>query len=170
MLFGSEKQEYKGLHNDIIKYVRFLDRCNKEEYLSDGQIEELFYFKETKENWLGFSWMSNEGRGLGRVFAEALRKNFDALEAAEGVGNPHLERIGLVDSKLGRDGVSDLTTQLIKCFLLRFTEEFATRHLPPDRCRHVNVERVTFNYERKIWEAKSFYLPLFGHQHIILTP
>lgn len=169
LMFGSEREEYQRLHDGMVDYLQFLRKCSAEEQLSVGRLEEWFYFKETKQNWLGFTLMSNRGRGLARKFADVLIANFDEIEPG-GQTAAHLERIRLIDSGLGRDGVSDFTTQLIKHYLLQYTQDFAERYLAADLCDHFNVARVQFNYSRRIWEARSFYLPRFENDYVLLTP
>lgn len=60
---------------------------------------------------------------------------------------------------VGRDTISDFTTNLIKHFLLRFTEEFATAHLDEANLRKTPVSRAAFNYGTQTWMTRSYTLP-----------
>jgi hypothetical protein len=44
-----------------------------------------------------------------------------------------LEKSALIRPGVGRDTISDFTMNLIKHFLLRFTAEFASKHLKPEQ-------------------------------------
>lgn len=58
LLFKSEKPEYKALHEDIIKYLTFL-RNRAGVALSPALIKAWYKFSEAKQNWLGFTLLSN---------------------------------------------------------------------------------------------------------------
>ena len=76
LLFDSEQPEIRALHEEIIKYLVFVrDRAQADE-LTEGAISQWLFFREVKQNWLGFSRQGNSGTGLGKHFAEALAGNF----------------------------------------------------------------------------------------------
>lgn len=78
LLYDSENPVYRTLHDEIIKYLCFLrDRAVADE-LTPGSMTQWLYFREIKQNWLGFSKSGNDGTGLGRKFAEALARNLTA--------------------------------------------------------------------------------------------
>lgn len=152
LLFDSERPELRALHDDIIKYLVFVkDRAQANE-LSEGSISQWLFFREVKQNWLGFSRQGNSGTGLGRHFALSLARNFQKVFRNFGeetlTKSSHLEKLGLLSGGVGRDHLSDFTTNLIKGYLLKYTEEFAREHLRPHQLRQVHVERVRFNYDR----------------------
>ncbi len=61
LLFYSTKEEYKKLHDDIIKYIIFLK--NKSIIpLSATQLKAWYMFPEQKQNWLGYSMSGNTGK------------------------------------------------------------------------------------------------------------
>lgn len=71
LLFNSEKEEYKALHEQIVGYLRFL-RDHAYEELDQGRIKSWYSFSEVRQNWLGFTVASNRDHGLGKKFAVAL--------------------------------------------------------------------------------------------------
>src|SRR5436305_1369791 len=76
LLFNSDKPEYQQLHEEMIKYVAFLrDKAAATEELEDGARRAWYMFPEVKQNWLGYSFSGNDGRGLGREFAQSLHEN-----------------------------------------------------------------------------------------------
>lgn len=174
LLFDSEKEEFKSLHHGIIDYLVFVrDRAQAGE-LTDGAVSQWLFFKEVKQNWLGFSQQGNSGTGLGKHFAKALARNFREVFKDFGqetlTRSSHLEKLGLLSGGVGRDHLSDFTTNLIKGYLLKYTEDFAKANLQPRQIRLVNVERVRFNYETRRWLPGSFELPWHNNDYVILTP
>ena len=174
LLFDSERPELRALHDDIIKYLVFVrDRAQADE-LTEGAISQWLFFREVKQNWLGFSRQGNSGTGLGKSFADALARNFKRVFRNFGeetlTKSSHLEKLGLLSGGVGRDHLSDFTTNLIKGYLLKYTEDFAEQHLRPDRLKRVHVERVSFNYETRRWQSGHFNLPWHNGDYVILTP
>ena len=173
LLFNSDKPRYQELHADMIRYLRFLRDRAAERSIDQGLLRTWFTFSEVKQNWLGYSLMGNEGRGLGMSFARALSrnltvfKNFGDEEITKG---SHLEKLCLVHSGIGRDNISDFTTNLIKAFLLSYTEHFAKEHIAPIHRAPFAVQKVRFNYETRTWTTERFELPRLGDDYVILTP
>jgi hypothetical protein len=184
LLFNSDNPTYIALHDQILDYLRHL-RDRASDGLNQGLIRGLYAFKEVRQNWLGFTEGGNAGHGLGRGFAVALHAAlWDVLSniGAETVTqSSHLEKVALVRSGVGRDNISDFTTNLIKHYLLTFTETFARKHLNPDQTRSVHVQRATFSYRTGTWAARTYSLPWvdggtdeYGRDlpgdYVILTP
>ncbi|UIN19403.1 hypothetical protein [Herbaspirillum frisingense] len=172
LLFNSENEEYQRLHDEIIKYVRFLkDHSNTE--LPKGLLKSWFEFSEIKENWLGYSKSGNSGRGLGPEFARALKVNlttvFRNFGEESGTGS-HLEKLTLVKNGVGRDQISDLTCNLICGFLAEYTETFALKNIAKEKLAKFAVPKVSFNYKTQSWSSKQFWLPKHGNQFVLLTP
>lgn len=173
LLFDSERPELRELHDGIIKYLVFVrDRAQAEE-LTEGAISQWLFFREVKQNWLGFSRQGNSGTGLGRHFADALARNFKRVFRNFGeetlTKSSHLEKLGLLSGGVGRDHLSDFTTNLIKGYLLKYTEDFATRHLKPTQLKRIHVERISFNYATRRWQSGHYTLPWHDGDYVILT-
>lgn len=173
LLFNSEKKEYRELHDDIIRYLTFL-RDEATPDLDPGLIKAWYRFKEVKQNWLGFTVFGNGGSALGRDFASTLHSsltsilsNFGEEEITRG---SHLEKLCLIKPGVGRDRISDFTTNLIKHYLLSYTEAFARLHLNEDVCEEFAVTRARFNYTTKSWETRHYYLPSLRGDFVVLTP
>jgi len=127
-----------------------------------------------KQTWLGFSQIGNAGHGLGRDFALALQKNLNSVFAEFGseqiTKGSHLEKLCLIRDGVGRDTISDFTTNLIRRYLLDYTQAFALAHIEPKLRRRVTVRRVHFNYDTESWVSASYELPSLGDDYVILTP
>jgi hypothetical protein len=174
LLFNSGKAEYKALHGGMIDYLRFLRDKSISSVLDEGSMYAWYIFAEVKQNWLGYSLSGNSGRGLGPDFAAALHNHFNTVFKDFGdeevPQSPHFEKLTLFGSGVGRDNVSDFTANLIKKYLLEFTEEFATKHIDPGFLKDVAVERAYFNYETETWASKTYRLPWFVDDYVLLTP
>src|SRR5690348_2735333 len=75
LLFNSTNQQYRQLHDGIIKYLHFLKNKSSTQRIDSGALKAWYTFQEVKQNWLGFSVMGNRGSGLGTDFAKALNEN-----------------------------------------------------------------------------------------------
>ncbi|MBF6171302.1 hypothetical protein [Nocardia blacklockiae] len=173
LLFNSEKPEYQQLHEDIIRYLAFLrDEANPD--LDPALVKAWYRFKEVKQNWLGFTVLGNSGHALGRDFANALHSSLGSILSNFGrediTRSSHLEKLALIKGGVGRDSISDFTTNLIKDYLLLYTEAFAKEHLDPKYCAHFSVPHARFNYETKTWETRKYYLPKLRNDYVVLTP
>lgn len=173
LLFNSEKDEYQQLHKNIIDYVVFLRNKSLCTNVNKGLLKSWYNFPEVKQNWLGFSLNGNSGRGLGSDFANALNKNFSTVLSDFGEEkdtHSHLEKLCLFKEGVGKDSISDFTTNLIKKFLLEYTEAFAKQYINPALCKKFAIEKVSFNYSTESWNSKSYYLPNCNGDFVLLTP
>ncbi|GAA0202895.1 hypothetical protein GCM10008944_20720 [Cytobacillus oceanisediminis] len=168
LAFNSTKVEHQALHNQIIDYLRFLRDKAGTSGLTDGLIKNLYSFKEVKQNWLGFTVDGNDGKGLGPSFARSLHSavgdvlgNFGNETITE---SSHLEKVALIQDGVGRDNISDFTTNLIKHYLLKFTAGFAKAYLTGDQVKTISVPRSVFNYTTETWATETFALPWVGER------
>lgn len=174
LLFNSKKPEYQNLHNDIIKYLRFLRDKSLAKSIRDGLLIDWFTFPEVKQNWLGYSLVGNSGSGLGLQFAQNLHRNLNTIFTDFGdeqiSRSSHLEKLTLIDGGVGRDNISDFTTNLIKPYLLEYTQEFALKYLSSDLRKKIHVDKVYFNYVTESWVSAYFELPYIMDDYVVLTP
>ena len=174
LIFNSRKPRYRTLHRAIVRYLRFLHKKAHAQGLTPGLIAAWYRFPEITENWLGFSEIGNQGRGLGPKFAHALHGNLelfgDGLNRQRITKDVHLEKLCLVTDRVGRDNISDFATNLIHGFLLDYTSAFAKTHVDTSLRRTISVRKVRFDYHTETWVSKEFDLPFHNGQHVLLTP
>ncbi len=124
LLFGSKKPEYQQLHNEILNYLTFLKLKSKEGINDLSKIRSWYIFSEVKQNWFGYSKAGNSGSGLGEKFGRAMSSSmhivFDDLKNERITQSSHLEKVGLFEIGIGKDNISDFTTNLIKHYLLTY--------------------------------------------------
>lgn len=173
LLFNSDKPEYEELHEQILKYLYFL-RDKAMPTLDPGLIKTWYRFKEVKQNWLGFTLLGNGGSGLGDKFARSLHASLGSILSSFGseqiTTSSHLEKLALIRPGVGRDNISDFATNLIKDYLLEYTQTFAQFHIAPDKCDTFRVTRAAFNYSTESWETRKYDLPRLGDDFVLLTP
>lgn len=173
LIFHSERPEYQGLHRQVLEYLLFL-RDKASAGLDPHQIANWYCFKEVKQNWLGFTAFGNRGSGLGMKFATSLRGAFGEGLSSFGeetiTAGSHLEKLALIAPGVGRDNISDFTTNLIKDYLLEFTQRFALEHLHPDQRSSFPVTRAAFDYVTESWQTRTYVLPRLDDDFVLLTP
>lgn len=173
LLFTSANDEYQALHDQIIEYLRFL-KSKADDDLDPHLIDNWYQFKEIGQNWLGFTADGNGGHGLGAGFARSLHgalghllPNFGQEDVTR---SSHLEKLALIRDRVGRDSISDFTTNLIKHFLLRYTETLTLEHINADLRAEFTVPRAAFDYNTETWAARRYTLPLLNGDYVLLTP
>lgn len=174
LLFDSEDPIHRGLHEEIITYVKYLRDVSLQGDLGNAAMNTLFRFPEVRQNWLGFSRSGNQGSGLGADFAVALHRNLNRALRDFGdetlTTSSHLEKVCLLGNGVGRDHLSDFTTNLIKGYLLDYTQTFAKMYLAPEQRSVFAVERVDFDYTTQRWKGRRFELPRLHSDFVVLTP
>lgn len=174
LLFSSENGKYEELHQEIIKYISFLKDMSGSGAISKGLIKHWFLFPEVKQNWLGYSKVGNSGLGLGPNFASALNNNlgtiFNNFGSEKITKSSHLEKLCLIKEGVGKDSISDFTTNLIKGFLCEYTQEFALKYLDSSKVKKVRVEHASFDYCVRRWSSKLYTLPYIDGDFVLLTP
>jgi hypothetical protein len=174
LLFDSNDENHRTLHEEIINYVKYLRDVSVRSELTKGLAESLFKFSEVRQNWLGFSRSGNYGSGLGNDFAIALHRNLRLALSNFGTETltqgSHLEKVCLLGRGVGRDHLSDFTTNLIKHYLLNYTQQFARKNLPTNQRKIFAVDRVNFDYKTERWKGAHYELPQFKGDYVILTP
>jgi hypothetical protein len=176
LLFASEKPEYKNLHKIVVDHLLLLKDYATENNGIDVNIN-LFRFPEIKQNWLGLAKYGNGGKGLGKKFANGAITAFNGFYSNFGeeeiTAETHIEKLTLLNSGVGKDFISDFTTNLIQEYLLEFTEDFAKKYLNENQTKDFSI-RCRFDKETKTWQPRTFKLPYFFREQkgdfILLTP
>lgn len=174
LLFHSTDPQYQQLHEGIIQYLRFLRDKSGLQLMDPGLKKAWYYFKEVKQNWLGFSRVGNRGSALGQDFANSLHAGLQSIFRDFGeeriARGSHLEKLCLVAPGVGRDNISDFTTCLIKHFLLEYSQRFAQTYIHEKDRAYFTVPKARFNYETETWEHGRYELPRHSGDFVILTP
>lgn len=122
---------------------------------------------EPEETHLGVSQNGNKGRGIGNLQASDL---FDALSESKAAKSGLLEDLtdfALFIPHIGRDKISDMTTNIIREALIIYTQE---------QCKLYNIPMESVNSgfywskEKLEWEQEYKELPLYDSTKILLVP
>lgn len=174
LIFFSTKEEYKKLHNEIIKYISYL----KEQ--SDNWVfeERNAIFSEVKEVWLWFSKNGNKWLWLNKTFALELKNNLDKLidnNASNITKTYHLEKLCLIWDRVWADKISDFTLNIIKSYLIDYTEKFSEKNIDKSLLQSFTVPKSEFDYSLWEWKNKTATLPFIVNnknqkEFVLLTP
>lgn len=174
LLFSSEKPEYQYLHKQILDYLTFLKKKADEGVTDDKLIDSWYTFPERKQNWFGYCELGNGGKGLGHEFAVNMHSMmpvaFKNLGTETITATSHLEKVGLFKQGVGKDNISDFTTNLILDYLLKYTENFAKQYIDSSLCKNLSIKKAYFDYDVERWLPRNYTLPYFQDDFIILTP
>ena len=111
---------------------------------------------------------------LGIDFARALHQNLNLIFRNFGneqiTQGSHLEKVCLIRDGVGRDNISDFTANLIKEYLLDYTQAFARRHLATTQRKVFAVRGVVFDYDKRVWCPRHYELPCVGNEYVLLSP
>ena len=121
LLFASDKEEYQKLHKEVVSHLLILKDFATVNDGKDVNVN-LFRFPEIKQNWLGLSVYGNGGKGLGKKFANGMVSSFNGFYNNFGeeeiTDESHIEKLSLLNPGVGKDFISDFTTNLILEYLL----------------------------------------------------
>ena len=178
LIFANSK--YKKQHEFVIEYLKFLrDKsiADNSAALNDGDFKHYYKFPEVKEVWFGYSVGGNSGLGLGKTFAESLYGNLNKIFSNFGkekiTESAHLEKLCLVEEGIGIDKISDFTLNLIKKYILDYTQKFAQSNLDSKFVKEFAVKKVSFDFEAGIWKDEKFKLPFLHNnpkEFVLLVP
>lgn len=132
----------------------------------DRALELLSHLREPNETRLGYS-KHNKGAGVGAGQAEEI---FSALQKSSAVRTGFitaLEEAELLIPGIGRDKISDLTTNIIRHHLAEYTALQCDLHGIP---RQSVSMPPCFNPDGMVWESRYLDLPVFKGKPLILVP
>lgn len=172
LIFNSKKPEYQKLHQGILSYLQFLSE-NASPEQEEWLMKSWYAFHEVKQNWLWFSSGSNKGHWLWKGFAISLNWNLSGIlrnTTSWISGSAHLEKLCLLDEGVGRDKISDFTTNLILWYLLEYTQAFALKYLPENERKEFTVRKAYFDHQTRTWATGEYILPYHNREFVLLTP
>lgn len=173
LLFNSDKQEYRELHDFIISYFEHIFNKIKNGATFE-EVLHLLQFHEIPNNWLGVSQKNNHGAALGKEFSKKTYENLGMIFNDVAISEKHIEKIMLFSNGEGSDRISDLTTNLILGFICKFTETFALQFINKDFLDTFAIDRAYFNFQTESFAPKTYRLPFIlnngNKEFVLLTP
>ena len=174
LIYLNKNPEIKKHYQDIETYLQILLKkasCN----LNQIQINNFFSFKERGNNWFGVCKNGNRGNALGKKFASEFYSQISTICDNNDISNNiHLEKMFLVQKYVGRDKISDMTTNIILSYLVSYTENFARKYIDPSKCATFEVPKAKFDEKLEIFIEIEGYLPYIENnnkrEYVLLTP
>lgn len=156
----------ENCHDHVISFFQNIIQCIAQNDRIRG-IRYLSKLGEPEETHLGVSDAGNKGRGIGEVQA---REIWMALKSSKSAASGILEDLtdfALFIPGIGRDKISDITTNIIREPLIEYTQS---------QCHLYNIpmQRVASGFfwsiENNNWQQDYVDLPIFNTEKIILVP
>lgn len=149
-------------HRTLVAFFQRVVDCIREGRLDEAQ-ELLTHLREPNETHFGLSKNEPAGAGVG---AKQARQLFDALKDSSAVRTgflSSLEECELMIEGVGRDKISDLTTNIIRAHLVEYTQEQCKLHGVP---MQTVALPPCFNPDALAWESRYAELPVWKGQAI----
>jgi hypothetical protein len=127
----------------------------------------MSHLHEPAETFLGVSRDEPQGRGVGSKQARQLVSRIRSSKAFKTGVLSDLSEVALFVERIGRDKISDLTTNIIRSKLVEYTAQ---------QCELYDIEMEDYNgpplwdYRRKNWVSRLVRLPRINDIPVILVP
>jgi len=168
LLFKSRDPRLAGLHELLLRYFAHGIRAVHEDRLSEAR--SILDFPEVPELGFGYSQGGKRGSGVGEYLAGLIIDTIGGSPAIRERGLRHLEELQLLSVGIGPDRLSDLTANIIKSFLISYTQkQCGLWELEMER--GVPLSHV-LNPDSFEWFDGYFDLPVnpYDQQPILLVP
>lgn len=121
LLFKSRDPVFKKLHDDIIRV--FSEAVDRLKANRQGEVSQLLQFPEVSEVGLGYTTSSKRGSGIGSFLSDLIVDTLHKSPLMLERGLKHIEELQLVSVGIGADRISDITANIIKMFLIEYTQK-----------------------------------------------
>lgn len=168
LLFKSRDPDFQVLHRQILDVFR--SGINSVQNKKQDHARQLFQFPEVAEIGLGYTRGGKKGSGVGTYLSELILNTLRDSQALLERGIRHVEELQLVSVGIGPDRVSDIAANLIKEFLIVYTQkQCALWNIPTQR--GVPVPHI-FDHDSGDWRDGYFDLPTsrIDNSAILLVP
>lgn len=168
LLFKSRNPEYRAAHGQLLDVFNEAIKA-----YAAGDVDRarrLLNFPEVNEINFGYRTTSRYGSGLGTHLNRLLLETLGESPALVVRGVRHVEEMQLVALGINADRVSDITANVLKGFLIEYTQRQAAQYGIPIQ-QAVPVEHV-FDFSTRQWRDEYFDLPVnpIDGRAILLVP
>ncbi len=168
LLFKSKDPELSTLHTSILSVLnQGVRHIRSREF---GEAKELLTFPEVPEIGLGYTKRGKRGSGVGAFLSSLVTETLAESPSLLERGVRHIEELQLVSLGIGPDRVSDITANLIKTYLIGYTQRQCMLWSIPITS-NVPLAHV-FDWKNHMWEDLYVDLPLsrYDQSPILLVP
>jgi hypothetical protein len=123
LLFKSRDPELRGLHTSLISVFNSGIELVRQGALGDAR--RLFDFPEVPEIGFGYTQESKRGSGLGSHLTGLILDTVVGSPSLQERGVKHVEEMQLLSAGIGPDRVSDIAANILKSFLIQYTQRQA---------------------------------------------
>jgi len=168
LLFKSRDAEYRKLHDILISMFNAGIDALRQGKLTEAN--RLFDFPEVAAIGMGYTRGSKRGSGVGSYL---LRLIIETIRGAPGLqerGIHHVEEMQLVSAGIGPDRISDIAANILKQFLIEYTQRQCNIWNIPLKSK-VPIEHI-YESSSHAWEDSYADLPISGvdGSPILLVP
>jgi hypothetical protein len=156
LLFKSRDPTLSALHTTILKAFNYGIELVHNNKMDDAR--SLFRFPEVAEIGLGYTKKGKRGAGVGPYLTEIIIETLSDSPALRERGVRHIEEMQLVSLGIGPDRVSDITANLLKQYLIEYTQKQCRLWDIPLNA-DVPVEHI-FDPNTASWHDGYFDLPI----------
>lgn len=155
LLYRSPRPDFQHAHGLLLKYLKGVLEAVNEGDLEHAQ--RLLICPEPNEIGLGYTRRGISGSGIGPEIAREIAYTFKNSPALLARGLRHIEELQLICPGVGPDRVSDLTANVLKLFLIGYTQEQCRSWSLP-LTKDVPVSHY-FDFDGFDWRDGYFDLP-----------
>jgi hypothetical protein len=120
LLYKSRDSEYRGLHDVLTGVFNAGIKAVRRGALSEAR--QILDFPEVSAVGLGYTRNSKKGSGVGTQLTELIVETLVGSPSLQERGVRHVEEMQLVSAGIGPDRVSDITANVLKRFLIDYTQ------------------------------------------------
>jgi hypothetical protein len=156
LLYKSRDPDYRRLHELLLDVFNAgLDAIRRKAIV---EARGIFDFPEVSAIGLGYTQNSRRGSGVGSHLAELIIETLLGSPSLQERGIRHVEEMQLFSAGIGPDRVSDITANVLKRFLIEYTQRQCAIWDIPSK-RGVPVEHI-YNGKSRAWEDSYEDLPV----------
>ena len=123
LLYKSRDEILRGLHTQLLSIFNGSIRLFREG--KRAEMDKLIDFPEANEIGFGYSEKGVHGSGLGEYLNRLLADTLAASESLQSRGLRHIEELQLVSIGVAADRISDVAANVLKMFLIQYTQKQA---------------------------------------------
>ncbi|MCU1336363.1 MAG: hypothetical protein JWO19_1944 [Bryobacterales bacterium] len=156
LLYKSRDPEYRNLHEALISVFNVgIDALRRGE---QNEARRILDFPEVAAIGLGYTQHGRRGSGVGTHLTELIIETLACSPELQKRGVRHVEEMQLVSAGIGPDRVSDIAANILKRFLIGYTQrQCEIWNLPMQQ--GVPVTHI-YNHESNQWEDSYEDLPI----------
>jgi hypothetical protein len=163
LIYQEDLSPWNTAHDHILDFFAMAFDCIRRARGNQNSLpwrvaKNLMLFPEPAEFCLGVAATSPMGAGSGPGLQ---REMLESISAAlnHGLDNiPHLEDLAVLAGGIGHDRISDMTCNILKSYLIRYTQDVCRRHnIPMSR---ISVQHSDWSSEHYYWLEQKVELPI----------